>query len=141
MRQPGEGMAEEPVGAPAASGGRPATAPSRQATGLTAFYTAGEELPPPPEPQEQQVQQEEPSSGAAPAGTCGRVQVAHVAADGRPLPAVADGGGSDAGSRPPSSAAYSADRSSSEEVQVRLCSGRLDERRLCEGGPRPSMSV
>ncbi len=104
--QPGEGPAVGQMAAPA---------PSRQATGLTAFYTASEELPPPPgQHQQQQQAQQTGASG----GTGGRVQVMRVAADGQPLPPVAEGS-SAAGSRPPSSASYSADRSGSEDVEVR----------------------
>ena len=123
---PEEGPAVEEAAVPAVGAGRP----ERQGTGLTAFYTASEELPPPPKGVQQQGQEQVPPAGAGSSGPVGpaaggrkRVQVAGVAADGQPLPAVAEGapaaeGGSPAGSRPPSSAAYSADRSSSEDVEV-----------------------
>lgn len=121
---PDEGPAVEEAAAPAAGGGR--SRAERQGTGLTVFYTASEELPPPP----QQAQEHVPLAGAGSSGSAGpaaagrrRVQVARVGADGHPLPAVAEDapaveGGSPAGSRPPSSAAYSADRSSSEDAEV-----------------------
>lgn len=120
-RKPGQGRTAGQAAVPPSGGGgtqHAATAPSRQATGLTAFYTASEELPPPPGQQAQQAQQAEESGAAPTAATRGRVQVMRVAADGQPLPAVVEGS-SAAGSRPPSSASYSADRSSSEDVELR----------------------
>lgn len=120
-RKQGEGRtAGQAAVSPSGGGGlqQVVTAPSRQATGLTAFYTASEELPPPPGQQAQQAQQVEESGAAPTAATRGRVQVVRVAADGQPLPAVVEGS-SVAGSCPPSSASYSADRSSSEDAEVR----------------------
>ncbi|PRW58862.1 CHAD domain-containing [Chlorella sorokiniana] len=64
----------------------------------------------------QQAQQAQPSSGAPRTAKRGRVHGVRVAADGQPLPAVVEGI-SAAGSRPPSSASYSADRSSSDDVE------------------------